>query len=102
MKIKKNDTVLIITGRDRNKKGKVIKVFPKKNKVVVEGVNILKKHTRPSKKNPKGGIVEFAAPIDVSNVMLICPHCNKPTRVGKTRLKDGTKVRMCKKCREAI
>ena len=102
MKIKKNDTVLIIAGRDRNKKGKVIKVFPKKNKIVVEGVNILKKHTRPSKKNPKGGIVEFAAPIDVSNAMLICPHCNKPTRVGKILLKDGTKVRMCKKCREAI
>jgi len=82
MRIKKSDTVLIISGKDRGKKGKVIKALPKENKIVVEGVNLRKKHTRPRRQGEKGQIVEIAAPFDVSNVKLICPKCKKPTRVG--------------------
>lgn len=102
MKIKKDDTVLVICGKDRGKTGKVEKVLSKKNKIVVSGVNKLKKHVRPSSKNPQGGIIQFNAPFDISNVMLLCSRCDRPTRVGYKILKDGTKQRICKKCKEAI
>lgn len=82
MKIRKNDNVMVITGNDRGKTGKVLKVFPAISKVIVEGINIRKRHTKPSRKNPQGGILEKEAPIHVSNVMLIDPKTNEPTRLG--------------------
>ncbi len=101
MKIKKGDTVYIITGKDTGKKGKVEKVLVKKNKVIITGLNIFKKHTKPSKKNPQGGIIEFSAPIDISNVMIFCSKCDKPTKSGYRILKNK-KQRFCKKCKEEI
>ncbi len=100
-KIKRDDFVLVISGKDRGKRGKVIRVIPKESRVVVEGVNIVKKHQKPTPTRP-GGIVEMPAPIHISNVMLVCPRCNRPTRVGFTFLEDGRKVRVCKKCKENI
>ena len=105
MKVVKNDMVLIISGNARGKKGKVLKVFPKQNRIIVEGVNFIKRHTRPSAKNVHGGIVEKEAPIQVSNVMVICNKCGEPTRVGRKILKDGDKIiraRFCRKCEEVI
>jgi large subunit ribosomal protein L24 len=101
MKIKKDDIVLIISGKDRGKKGKVLKAFPKKLKVLVEGVNIRKKHVRPRREGEKGEIVEIPTPIDVSNVKLICPKCKKATRVGY-KIIENTKYRICKKCGKEI
>ncbi len=100
-KIKREDLVVVIAGKDKGKKGKVIRVLPKKQRLVVEGVNIVKKHQRPTATKP-GGIIEMPAPIHVSNVMLLCPKCGQATRVGFTFLEDGTKVRKCKKCGEVI
>ena len=100
-KIKREDFVVVIAGKDKGKRGKVLRVIPKKQRVVVEGVNIVKKHQKPTANSP-GGIIEKPAPIHVSNVMLICPKCGTPTRVGFTFLEDGTKVRKCKKCGEVI
>ena len=100
-KIKKDDFVYIIAGKDRGRRGKVLRVIPKKNRVIVEGINIVKKHQRPTQ-TTQGGIIEKPAPIHVSNVMLICPKCGKPTRVGFTFLEDETKVRKRKKCGEII
>ncbi|HHY75724.1 MAG TPA: 50S ribosomal protein L24 [Firmicutes bacterium] len=102
MNIRKDDTVLVISGKYRGKKGKVIRAFPALNRVVVQGVNLRKRHRRPSKDLPQGGIVEAEGPIDRSNVMLVCPKCSKPTRIGARILEDGKKVRICKKCGEAI
>lgn len=93
MNIKTGDTVKIISGKDRGKTGKVTHVFPKKNLLVVEGVNIRKKHTRPKKQGQKGQIIQMPMPINMSNAMIICPGCGKSTRVGKKK-----KVRVCKKC----
>lgn len=101
MHIKKGDKVIVITGKDKGKTGTVIEAFPKKDRVVVEGVNIVKKHQKPTQMNPEGGIVEFEAAIHVSNVMLIDPKTNKPTRVG-TKIEDGKKVRVAKKSGEII
>ncbi len=100
-KIKREDFVVVIAGKDKGKRGKVLRVIPKKQRLVVEGVNIVKKHQKPTA-NTAGGIIEMPAPIHVSNVMLVCPKCNTPTRVGFTFLEDGTKVRKCKKCGEVI
>ena len=81
--LRRNDTVVVTTGKDRGKRGRILKVLPERNRVIVEGVNIIKRHTRPNpSKNIKGGIVEREAPIAIANVMLVCPACNKPTRVG--------------------
>jgi large subunit ribosomal protein L24 len=82
MRLKKNDTVRVITGEDRGKEGKILKVFPDKGRIIVEKVNLIKRHTRPSKSVPQGGIVEKEAPINATNVMLVCPKSGKPTRVG--------------------
>lgn len=101
MKIKKEDKVLVISGKDRGRKGKVIRVLPKEKKIVVEGMNMVKKHVRPKKKGEKGQIVEMPAPLDLSNVKLICPKCGKPTRVG-FRKEGQKKHRICKKCRQEI
>jgi large subunit ribosomal protein L24 len=95
-KIKKEDMVLVIAGDDRGKKGRVLKVFPDKNRIIVEGVNMVKKHTRPTQKMPQGGIMAVEAPIHISNVKLIAPKSNVATRVGFHVLKDGSKVRYCK------
>ena len=96
--IRKNDNVLVTTGKDRGKKGRVIRVLPEKNRLIVEGVNLIKRHTRPNpQKNIKGGIVEREASIHASNVMLLDPDTNEPTRVGKKVLSDGSRVRIGRK-----
>ena len=101
--VKKNDTVVVITGRDRGKRGRVLRVVPAKQRVVVEGVNFIKRHTRPNpQKNIKGGIVEREAPLAASNVQLICPECSAPTRVGRQRLDNGRAVRVCRKCKGVV
>ncbi|SHG74574.1 LSU ribosomal protein L24P [Thermosyntropha lipolytica DSM 11003] len=102
MRIKKGDNVMVITGKDAGKKGKVLKVIPKENRVVVEGVNKVKKHQKPSRAFPQGGILKIEAPLHASNVMLICNKCDKPTRVGAKILDNKEKVRVCKKCGEII
>ena len=101
MKIKRGDEVLVIKGKDRGKKGKVRKAFPKEGRIIVEGVNRVKRHIRRVAELRQTGIVEREAPIHVSKVKLICPKCGKPTRVGYKLLEDG-KVRVCKKCGEEI
>jgi large subunit ribosomal protein L24 len=101
MKIKKGDTVLVICGKYRGKTGKVLKVLPKEGKILVEGVNIVKKHQRPKREGEKGQIVELPAPIDISNVKLICPNCKKATRVGY-KISKGKKSRVCKKCGQEV
>lgn len=101
-KIKKDDTVLVIAGRDRGKIGKVKKVFPRRMRALVEEVNIVKRHMRARGPERPSGIVEMEAPVHISNLMLICPNCGQPTRVGFRFLEDGKKVRYCKKCNEVI
>lgn len=102
MKVRKDDTVLVIAGRDRGKKGKVRFAHPKDKKLVVEGVNFIKKHARATGRVKQAGIIEQEAPITVSNVMLLCSRCNHPTRVGFRFLEDGRKVRICRSCHEVI
>lgn len=101
MNIKKNDTVKIISGKDRGKIGKVTSAFPKENKIAVEGANIKKKHLRPKKQGQKGQIVQISAPFSVSKVMMVCPSCKKATRVGK-KTAGSKKFRVCKKCNAEI
>jgi large subunit ribosomal protein L24 len=100
--IKKNDTVIVITGREKGKKGRVISLYPSEDMLLIERTNIIKRHMKPSKKYTQGGIIEKEAPLHISNVMLICPKCGKPTRIGNTVLSDGKKARACKKCKEII
>jgi large subunit ribosomal protein L24 len=105
MKVVKNDTVLVISGNASGTKGKVLKVFPQENRIIVEGVNFIKRHTRPSQKNVHGGIITKEASIHVSNVMVICNKCGSPTRVGRKVLRDGDRIvraRMCRKCGEVL
>lgn len=101
MKLKKGDNVLVISGKDRGRGGKVIKTFPKKEKIVVEGLNIRKKHQRPKRQGQKGQMVEIPAPMDVSNVKFVCPKCTKAVRLGY-KLSGETKYRACKKCGESV
>ena len=101
-KIKKNDTVVVIAGKDKGKAGKVLIVFPRINKSIVEGINFVKKHVRRTREDQKGGIIQREAPIQVSNLAIFCKGCNKPTKVGYNILKDGTKSRYCKKCNEVF
>jgi large subunit ribosomal protein L24 len=101
--IRKNDTVLIITGKDRGKRGRVLKVLPEKNRLIIEGMNLIKRHTRPNPgKNIKGGIVEREASLHASNAQLVCPECGAQTRVGRKILGDGRKVRVCRKCEGVV
>src|SRR5687767_14433501 len=103
MSIRKNDQVIVRVGKDRGKKGRVLSVVPDKNRVIVEGVNLIKRHTRPNpQRNIKGGIVEREAAIHMSNVMLVDPETNEPTRVGTKVLSDGTRVRISRKSGQAI
>lgn len=102
MKIQKNDNILIIVGKDKGKKGKVRKALPDKESVIVEGLNLIKRHSKTKGKTRQAGIIELEAPIHVSNVMIICNKCNKPVRVGFRVLEDGKKVRYCHDCSEVI
>ena len=102
MKIRKGDNVLVITGKDRGKKGKVRFVFPKDDRVLIEGINMIKTHSRARAQVRQRGIIEREAPISISNVMIICARCNQPVRIGKRELPDGTKTRFCHACSEAI
>lgn len=102
MRIRRDDTVVIITGKDRGKKGKVRRAFPDEDRVVVEGLNMIKRHSRARRATRQAGIIELEAPIHVSDVMLICNKCGNPTRVNFGLLDDGKKVRVCNSCREVI
>jgi large subunit ribosomal protein L24 len=102
MRIKKGDLVHIISGNDKGKQGKVLKVFPEAQRVIVEKINMIKRHQRPSQINPQGGIVEKEAPVHASNVMLVCPNTKKPTRIGKEILSDGSRARVSKKSGEML
>ncbi len=100
--VKKGDTVFVLSGKDKGKSGKIIESLPKKGRVVVEGVNKVKRHTKPSQKMPQGGIIVKEAPLHSSNVMVVCPECGKATRTKKVSLANGTMVRACKKCNGII
>jgi large subunit ribosomal protein L24 len=107
MHVRKEDQVLVISGDYRGKKGRVLKVFPEINRIIVEGVNLIKRHTRPTQKNPQGGIVEKEASVHASNVMVICPKCNSVTKVGMRVIEDestgkASRVRVCKQCGEML
>jgi len=102
MKIRKNDTVLVIAGKDRGKAGKVRFAYPKDERLLVEGINFIKRHSRARRAVRQAGIIEREAPIHVSDVMLLCSRCNHPTRIGFRLLADGKKVRVCCSCHEVI
>ena len=101
-KIKKNDTVVVIAGKDKGKAGKVLKVFRTDSKVIVEGVNFVKKHVRRTKEDQQGGVIHRESPVHISNLLIFCKRCNRGTKVGFSILKDGTKSRFCKKCNEVF
>lgn len=101
MKIKKNDNILVISGKSKGKSGIVSKVLVKENKLIVIGINVSKKNIKPSKKNPHGGIIDIHLPIAVSNVAIVCPSCNKPTKIAY-KISGKTKERVCRKCKSAV
>lgn len=101
-KIKKNDKVIAITGKEKGKIGTVLKVNSEEGRIVVEKVNVAKRHSRPSPRTGQGGIIEKEAPLHISNVMIVCNKCTEPTRVGNRILEDGSKIRICKKCGESM
>lgn len=99
VRIRKNDEVLVVTGKDRGVKGKVLKIFPAKGTAIVERINMVKKHTRANpQKQIQGGILEREAPIGLAKLKVVCPECGKPTRIGKKRLEDGSGARVCRRC----
>ena len=100
--VRKDDLVQVIAGKEKGKSGKVLKVLPNKNRVVVEKVNFIKRHSRPTGKTRQGGIIQKEAPIHISNVLLLCSKCNRGVRMGKRILEDGKKALVCKKCGELI
>lgn len=100
--IKKNDTVLVVSGDEKGKKGRVLSVDKKNNRLIIESVNIIKRHMKPSKKYQQGGIIEKESPVNRSNIQLVCPKCDKPTGIGNKLLENGKKIRSCKKCGEVI
>ena len=102
MRIKRGDTVQVITGKDRGKTGKVLQVYPDKHRVLVESVNFIMRHTRQTRSNVQGGVIQKEAPVDASNVVLLCSRCGQPTRVARKRLDDGRTMRVCKKCGEMM
>jgi len=102
IRIKKDDKVKVLTGKDKGKIGKVLKIVKKTNRVIVENINVVKVHQRPSQASPQGGIVEKTMPIQISNLMVMCNSCVKPTRIGMKQLEDGKRVRICKKCNQQI
>jgi len=101
-KVRVNDTVVVISGREKGKKGRVLRVAPAENRVVVEKVNFIKRHQRPTQKQRKGGIIEKEGPLDLSKVMVFCKKCDQPTKVGRKVLADGAKQRFCRRCQENL
>lgn len=101
-KIRKGDTVQVIKGKDNGKKGKVLEILPELNRAVVEGINLVKKHKRQTRQDEKGGIVSIEAPINISNLLLVCKNCHRGVRVGFKILQDKTKTRFCKSCKEVM
>jgi len=103
IRLRKNDTVEVLSGKDAGKRGKVLKIVPEKNRAIVQGVNFIKRHTRPNpQRGIKGGIAEREAPIHVSNLLVVCGECGKRTRIGSSSLPDGRKVRICRKCKGVL
>ena len=101
--VRRNDNVIVITGKDRGKRGRVLKVLPETNRLVVEGVNMIKRHMKPNpNRNVQGGVVSREAALHASNVQIVCPECGKPTRIGRRILGDGRKVRICRKCEGVV
>jgi large subunit ribosomal protein L24 len=101
-KIRKNDKVIVLIGKERGKIGTVLKVDPEKKRVIVEKINMVKRHAKPSAQTAQGGIIEKEAPLTISNVMIVCNKCTEPTRIGQRLLEDGSKIRFCKKCGESM
>jgi large subunit ribosomal protein L24 len=101
MSIRTGDRVRVIAGKDKGKEAKVLAVYPHKQRIVIERVNLIKKATRPTQRNPQGGILEIEGTVHISNVMIVCPKCSEPTRIGRKR-EDGARVRVCKKCNNDI
>lgn len=102
MKIRTGDTVEVISGKDKGQRGRVLRAMPRENRVVVDGLNLVWKHQKPRQVNQKGTKIQMPAPLFASKVMLVCPHCDKTTRVGRVRSQDGKLYRVCKKCNEII
>ena len=102
MRIKKDDNVLVIAGKDKGKKGKVRFAYPRKQQVIVEGINFIKKHSKAKGTVRQAGIIDLEAPVNISNVMLLCDKCNKPGRIGYRKLEDGRRVRFCRACNEVV
>ena len=102
MRVKKDDTVLVITGKDKGKTGKVRQALPKQDRVLVDGINVVKRHTKPRPNVRQAGIIEREMPIHISKIMLMCSKCNHPARVGYTRLDDGSRARVCRRCGEVL
>jgi large subunit ribosomal protein L24 len=102
MKIRRNDIVKVLAGKDKGKTGKVLKIFPVKNKAIVEGINYFAKHARKTQNNPKGGIMHKESPIDISKLSIVCTRCSKPARIGFSILSDRSKARVCRICKETI
>ncbi len=102
MNIRKNDTVLVISGKDKGKKGKVRFAYPRDETLIIEGINFIKKHARATRQARQAGVIELEAPVHISKVMFLCERCNHPTRIGIRFLEDGKKVRFCKACQEVI
>ena len=100
--IRKNDTAIALAGRSKGKTGKVLAVFPRRDRAIVEGINFVKKHQRRAREEDKGGIIQREASIHLSNLAIFCKGCNRPTKVGFDVLKDGTKTRFCKRCKEVF
>lgn len=100
--IKKNDTAIVLSGKEKGKKGRVIKVMPSDKKVILENINIIKKHMKPNRQYAQGGIISKENPMHISKIMLVCPKCSKPTRISNSLIETGKKLRTCKKCKEVI
>jgi len=100
--VKKDDLVMVVAGKDKGKSGKVLRVLPEKSRVLVENLNVVKRHTRPSQANNEGGIIEKEAPIAISNLMIMCEKCDGPVRMGKRLLEDGRRVRTCRQCGDQL
>lgn len=101
LKLKRKDVVMMMTGRDKGKSGEITRVLPAADQVIVEGIGVVKRHTKPSNKNPRGGILDITKPVSVSKVALICPACKKPTRIGY-QINNGHKERICRKCKAVV
>jgi large subunit ribosomal protein L24 len=102
VQIRKNDSVMVIAGKERGKTGKVLRVLPDEDAVIIERINIVKRHTKPRGPQQPGGIVEKEASVDASNIMIMCDKCNAPVRIGRKILADGNKIRICRRCNEAL